>query len=320
MLERVINDAAIRRGFRYQTHEFLTKPSNGWYLRQLDQAEDLLVELAVARGGDSPSRFEGTLRSALNRIYGNYDYAIKGWTDLLGRSDTYCPPVRRNIVHAYLARKEGDWSALSQRELKTISDLTERNLAEEPESDANLRLWFRAARFTGRTSVDRAAETLSLRKLRSPTIDTLYYLYILKFLQSDEGALSMANEARELMAECRATSVASAFPRTRIFEWSGTQTGLKALVNPSELGGWDDAKNFVVNEHLLRRVRGTVSRIQSPASGQIELTNGLTAFFVPSMAMVEGGFVKGSHEGRQVEFYLGVSYEGLRAWSISEFK
>ena len=84
MLERVINDAAIRQGFRYQTHEFLIKPNNGWYLRLLDQAEDLLVELTVARGGDSPSRFESTLRSALNRIYGNFDNAIKGWTDLSG--------------------------------------------------------------------------------------------------------------------------------------------------------------------------------------------------------------------------------------------
>ena len=53
-----------------------------------------------------------------------------------------------------------------------------------------------------------------------------------------------------------------------------------------------NTKKFWANEHLLRRVRGTVSRIQSPAAGQIELTNGLTAFFVPSMAMVEGGFVR----------------------------
>ena len=67
----------------------------------------------------------------------------------------------------------------------------------------------------------------------------------LKFLQSDEGALSMANEARELMAECRAASVASAFPRTRIFEWLGSQSGVKALVNISELGGWDEHQKIL---------------------------------------------------------------------------
>ena len=52
----------------------------------------------------------------------------------------------------------------------------------------------------------------------------------------------MTNEARELIAECRAVSVRTAFPRTRIFEWLGRESGLQALVNISELGAWDDAK------------------------------------------------------------------------------
>ena len=197
-------------------------------------------------------------------------------------------------------------------------DLAEKNLAEEPTSDANLRIWFRAARLTGSVSVDRATEMLGLRKLRWSTIDTLYYLYILKFLQSDEGALSMTNEARELTAECRAASVRTAFPRSRSFEWLGNNSGLQALVNRSELGEWDNSKKFWSNEELLRRVPGVVSHIQGPASGEVELTNGLTAFFVPSTVMVEGGYLRGLHEGRRVEFYLGFSYEGLRAWSVSE--
>ena len=166
--------------------------------------------------------------------------------------------------------------------------------------------------------MDRATEILGVRKLRWSTIDTLYYLYILKFLQSDEGSLSMTNEARELIAECRAASVRTAFPRSRCFEWLGGNSGLKALVNRSELGEWDNSKKFWSNENPLRRIPGVVSHIQSPASGEIELTNGLTAFFVPSTVTVEGGYLRGLHEGRRVEFYLGFSYEGLRAWSVSE--
>ena len=147
---------------------------------------------------------------------------LKDGLIFLSRTDIYVPPIRRSIIRAYLARQKGDWSALTQRELDRILDLAEQNLVEDSDSDANLRLWFRAARLTGKVSVDRAAETLGMRKLRKPTIDTLYYLYILKFLQSDEGALSMAEEARELIAECRAVSVKSAYPRTRAFEWLGT--------------------------------------------------------------------------------------------------
>ena len=318
MLERVINAAAIRKGYRYRTHEFLVTPQNMWYMRLLDQAESLLVDLTVARGGDSPSRYEMRMKSALAHIYGDHAKAIQGWTNLLTRRDIHCPPVRRNIINAYLARRKGSWSSLTQHELGRILELAEQNLAEEARSDQNVRLWFRAARLTGRVSVNRAAETLGLRKLRRPTIDTLYYLYILKFLQSDEGALSMAGDALELIGECRAISINSAFPRTRAFEWLGKQTGLRALVNVSDLGEWDGGRRFWSNEELLRRVPGIVSKIQSPASGQIELANGLTAFFVPSTVTVDGGYVRGLHEGRRVEFYLGFSYEGLRAWSVQE--
>ena len=320
MLERVVNTAAIRKGFRYETHAFLADPRNIWYLRLLDQAESLLVELTVARGGDSPSRYEMRMKSALDQIYGDYSKAIEGWTNLLSRTDIYLPPVRRNIINAYLARRKGSWESLTQHELERIFELAEQNLTQETDSDQNLRLWFKTARLTGRVSIDRAAETLGLRRLRRPTIDTLYYLYILKFLQSDEGALSMGDEARELIGECRAISIKSAFPRIRAFEWLGKRPGLKSLVNISELGDWDSSKGFWSNETLLRRVPGVVSRIQGPASGEVELANGLTAFFVPSRVMVEGGYVRGLHEGRRVEFYLGFSYEGLRAWSVGEME
>ena len=320
MLERVINAAATREGFRYDTSGFLTKPQNGWYLRLLDQAEQLLVDLTIARGGDSPSGYESRIRIGLNRVYGNYTNAIAGWTSLLSRPDirTYYPSIRRSIINAYLAYRKGNWLSLSQRELDIVFGLAEKNLDEEPSSDANLRIWFRAARLTGGVSVDRATEILGVRKLRWSTIDTLYYLYILKFLQSDEGSLSMTNEARELIAECRAASVRTAFPRSRCFEWLGGNSGLKALVNRSELGEWDNSKKFWSNEIPLRRIPGVVSHIQSPASGEIKLTNGLTAFFVPSTVAVEGGYLRGLHERRRVEFYLGFSYEGLRAWSVRE--
>ena len=195
MLERVINVAAIRKGFRYETHRFLAIPQNSRYLRLLDQAESLLVELTVARGGDSPSRYEMRIKSNLHQIYGDFSKAIEGWTNLLSRTDIQSPAVRRSIINAYLARKKGVWSSLTQRELERILELAEHNLVEESDSDQNLRLWFRAARLTGGVSIDRAAETLGVRKLRSPTTDTLYYLYILKFLQADGGALSMAEDA-----------------------------------------------------------------------------------------------------------------------------
>ena len=135
MLERVVNVAAIRKGFRYRTHAFLVEPQNIWYLGLLDQAESLLVDLTVARGGDSPSNYERVMKSALDHIYGDHSKAIEGWTNLMSRTDIYCPPVRRNIINAYLARRQGIWSSLTQRELDRILELAELNLVEESDSD-----------------------------------------------------------------------------------------------------------------------------------------------------------------------------------------
>ena len=126
----------------------------------------------------------------------------------------------------------------------------------------------------------------------------------------------MAHEAAELINECRKR--AGALPSKRSFEWLGRGHGLNTLVNASELGDWDAEKGFWANEALLAKTQGIISRINDGGSGEIELEMGLKAFFVPSRGLVEGGYWRGRDEGQRVEFYLGFSYEGLRAWSVDD--
>jgi hypothetical protein len=55
-----------------------------------------------------------------------------------------------------------------------------------------------------------------------------------------------------------------------------------------------------------------VSHISGPQAGEIEVAGGMKAFFVPGVA----GLQYGRAQNVQVKFFLGFSYEGLRAWSV----
>ena len=317
MVVRIVGQVARLKGFGQETDQFLSNPGQTWYQELVDAAENLLSDLSLARTGEDPSRLQQAARTRLDSLYGDYSKVIQGWTNILDRRDVYRPPVRRSLIRAYLSRRNHDWSRLNPRDLKRVSELANENLVEEPDSDQNLRLWFRVVRITGELPLEQVAERLAYRRLRRPSVDTLYYLYVLKFLQADAGMREMVNEAQEIIKEC--SRLAESLPqRTKSFEWFGPGNKLDALVHESALGEWDPSAQFWSKAASLKRVRGRISRIQSPASGEIELPTGLSAFFVPSRGMVEGGYLSGRDINREVEFYLGFSYDGLRAWSVGD--
>ena len=61
-------------------------------------------------------------------------------------------------------------------------------------------------------------------------------------------------------------------------------------------------------------LNGVVVRIQGPEAGEIEIEGGLRAFYVPGRV----DHHKGEAENRRVQFFLGFSYDGLRAWEVRD--
>ena len=317
LIARVIRTTGKLKGHEQSTADFLIAPKEVWYRELVDKAESLLAELTLVRAGEESSHFMQRAQANLAQAYGEMSRAIEGWTNLLDRSDTYHPPLRRNIINAYLIRRNRDWSRLRPNELERIAQLAQENLEEQPSSDQNLRIWFRAVREVGLLPLGQIAEQLTYKRLLNPTIDTLYYLYIVKFLQDDTGVGRAAAEAIEMIAECDRQS--ANFPnRIRSFEWLGEGTGIRALIHERDLGSWDPSLEFWSNVDKLRLVHGRISSIRRPAAGEIDLSNGLKAFFVPARGQVKGGYLGGRDEGRRVSFFLGFSYEGLRAWSVRD--
>lgn len=104
--------------------EFLISKQSTWYREQLDEIENLLEQVKNLREGERPSRYVVNCQAELEQVYDNYSRALEGWNSLLEMKDVFAPPIRRQIVRAYLSRQKRDWSSLSQKEIERIVDLT----------------------------------------------------------------------------------------------------------------------------------------------------------------------------------------------------
>lgn len=292
--------------------KFLISPASNWYREQLDQIEDLMDQVKSLKEGDKLSKYIIDCQSDLDLVYDNYTRAIEGWQNLLSRKDVFAPPVRRQIIRAYLARSNRQWSLLNTREIERIVDLMEDNMLEEPRSSSNIRIWFRAIRYSKRQDIDIALDKLTTWKALGGSIDAYFYTFVLHVLKAIDGSFPEKEIAKDQLKDIR-EKARNQRNRTRTFEWLGLGKGLQRLLNYSELGEWNENIGFYEKQGLLAIVEGYVSQIKGPEAGILVLTScDLEAFFVPAKANV----YKGKDENRRVTFFLGFSYDGLRAWNV----
>ena len=292
---------------------YLTTPTVEPFVQQsLERSEDLLEQVRRNREGGAPSSFEQDCRGKLDVLYGRHEEALQVWDSLLNRREVYSPPIRRQIVRTYLARRDRSWDALSERELTRTAQLLEDNLIEEPSNDRNMRMWIQAIRRVSEPpSIESVIEKVGYWQVNAGSIDAIYYRYVLNAILALEGSVLAGEEAERHLNECR-NRARLRRNRTKIFEWVGSEIGLAKLVLHSRLGAWDQATDFWETVKPLTRVTGRITRIGGSEAGQIGVAGGLSAFFVPA----KGGFALGRSENQAVEFYLGFSYDGLRAWDV----
>ncbi|MCX5646163.1 MAG: ATP-binding protein [Phycisphaerae bacterium] len=291
---------------------YLFAPNADIYLREsIDRVETLLDQLRNVRAGEQPSIYEIRCRAELDGLYGDDSAALRGWDNLLGRKDAVKPPIRRQIVWTLLKRRKGDWAFLESKEIRRCVDLLEGNLAEDPNDATSLRLWIRAVRHSSTPpSLDRLIERVSYWKANTNSLNAAYYLYVFHTLLAIEGSALSRGDADHALEDCRNLSRVRR-NRHRSFEWLGQGDGVQQLTHESELGEWE--LGFWKNTTRLTRLEGRIASIDAPQRGTIELRNGQEAFFVPVVA----GFHQARDENCSVEFFLGFSYDGLRAWQVT---
>ena len=190
--------------------------------------------------------------------------------------------------------------------------LIEDNLDEEPNNDRDMRIWVQIARRVPHPpSIESVIEKVSYWKTNSDSIDATYYLYVFNAILALEGSILASELVSQYLEECRSRARLRR-NRTKSFEWVGPGDGLSKVVHHSRLGEWDRKSDFWMDVRPLSRVIGRISRIRGSEAGHIEVAGGISAFFVPA----KGGYALGRSENQAVEFYLGFSYEGLRAWDV----
>jgi hypothetical protein len=264
-----------------------------------------------SKEGESPSVYEVDCRAKIDSLYGEHELALEAWGNLLDSQKAYAPPLRRQIVRTYLARKDRSWSKLKAKEIRRSVDLLEQNLQEDPYNDKDLRLWIQAIRYSHEAeNINSIIERVAYWKSNAGTLDATYYLYVLHALLAFQGSSLNRDDAEAFMGECRQMARRRR-NRRKSFEWLGCGKGVSALVHQTELGEWTEGVDFWSSTERLKRVPGIIKRIDGPQAGVIEVQGGMDSFFVP-----RGDFLKGRSENEMVNFYLGFSYDGLRAWDV----
>lgn len=176
----------------------------------------------------------------------------------------------------------------------------EQNVENEPDNEKNFYLWFQAARYS-KVSIEDALSKLSKWKANSKSIDAIYYFYILKVFRALQGYTDATIDAFNLIKECRAKGKSN----IAVLEWYGKGTDLTKFVGRNSISPEN-------KEEKLELVQGYFTDYLHDGSGKITIADKLEVFFSPTQAKLTSSDVN-----KQVEFYLGFSYDGLRADSYS---
>ncbi|MGQ5633888.1 P-loop NTPase [Streptomyces sp. EWL5.16] len=280
-------------------------PSAVWVTEQIGRAEELLDNL---RNINAEGDYYKRLDKQLTLLYGDVERLVEQWQELRRRG-TANPETDLAIARTLYAKAGRDWSQLTEDHVRTIAQMAEEPVNSGRATDADLRLWFQSYRRLPEYSETHALERLAWFASERNSLDANYYLYILHFLIWYRGDAQDEEGIRYYLEE--STRLSRAHRRQWSFEWLGGQSRPHPLVHFSEMGRQrHGSTGFWSHPQELVRVQGIIQEIKSPQSGRLRIRRSrLPAFFTP-----RNRFRKTRDIEAPVEFYLGFSYEGLRAW------
>lgn len=261
------------------------------YFTWLEEAQDLLDDAHRQNIGEE----DMYVQDCDVNLWSQYDNPSKIIEALNNQLNTTKHPalVRRQIARLYLHNE--DKYKREMRINRRILDLMEDNISAEPANEKNFYLWFMAARYS-MLSDDQILANLGKWRALNPTLNITFYNYVFNVLKALEGSSEAAGIAINLFNEMRRLG---GYTSTNIREWYSKAP--HHITKYSELSQDDYPESLIP-------VEGQVFSYDHEGSAFIMLDCGLKAFFKPVTSKLDKRCLN-----RRVQFYLGFSYEGLRA-------
>ena len=302
-------------GFRtskYQSRSEYLRNLNSWYQEKLDLAEKLLEDIRLYTKPQENNQYIEECDIKVQQLYENFSSVIEGWNNLLSKPDGNKAIIRRSLIRAYV-RRANSWNSIEKKDIEKIIKLIQENLRDEPDNGHNIFLWFQAARQTSNIDINSAIDKISNWRSASDSDESLYYLGALHTIQAIDGTSASVPKAEKLIQELSERKRSTPY-RTHCYEWYGNGSSLGRLIPFKTAVIKEPGNEYKFNASGLKKVKGKISAIKGPEAGSIELSCGLSAFFVPARAI--GGLSKDKDINKNVIFYLGFSNNGLRAYDV----
>lgn len=238
-----------------------------------------------------------------------------------GNSDVVYEARRQLARRAYESVIDNPDSQTEQEKLREIVDMMEENFEAMPSNNANFRIWFKALRrmevvdpVSELENVFQKLERWTMLENASP--EAFYYKYIVRFILAfEEGNLNTSskvqNDLNDLLTDLKNVSN-DILRKTIPFEWlSCYGKGLRRLVSSKDLNMMN--KNDAVN--TLQMFVGEL-----PSKDRFGGRNAFIKFGKQSVYFNPQSIndrITDIHENQYVDFGIGFSYDGLRAYHDS---
>lgn len=299
----------------YDSKKEFIRRLNTYDLEMLNLAEELLETIKRIHRDRPENYYISKCNAGLHELYSDFSSIIESWNNLLDpKKDTPKELIRRQLVRAYV-RRAGDWINLKGQEVSRIIAMLEDNISLDPKNKQNLYLWFQAAKQTNSIELEDAINRLANWRSLQDSIDAAYYLGLLHTIQAINGFSVSKIRADELIRETSERS-RSLGNRAYCFEWYAKGENLKKIVSANNAVTREQNGDFIFNSHMLDKIKGKVVEIKGPEAGKLELECGLKVFFIPARADNNRGVFRDKDVNKDVDFYLGFSYDGLRAFDV----
>ena len=263
------------------------------YIIWLDKAHSLLEDARrMHEEGEETEHFI-TCETNLWQQYEDYSFLLEKLNNQLNKS-SHPALIRRQLAQIYMKKDEEYKTSIKANE--RILTLMNENMKTDGSSVFNFIIWFKAARYSTVLSTDETLTRLAQWNTANPSIDLTFYSFVFNAIKAIEGSSEAVILAKKYLQECQKLGGNN---RIGIKEWYGTAP--QGIVSNYERKNQPEAND-------LYEVTGYVKEYQHAGNAVILLDCGLEVFFKPSI----NGITQSSLN-HNVKFFLGFSYDGLRA-------